>query len=517
MLLGVGPRAILQTTSDAKPEYHIHMTIAFGSWSVTAGKSPLGRLLGAALPALCTALAPTATHAQEKPLAITNARLITVAGDAQATDEATNLGIINGGVMVVQGGVIRAIGPASSVTIPSDATVLDMGGKTVIPGLVDTHSHIGGVAGADGSATIQPDVRIFDSINAMDSGFRRAVSGGLTTLNIMPGSGHLLSGQTLYAKLRRSTTVDGLFIFPRKADGSLDTTAQPMGGIKMANGTNSLDSPPFSGTRGKSAALVRERFIKAQEYQRKIDQAQGDASKLPPRDLGLEALVECLRGTRIVHHHTHRADDIMTVLRLQREFGFRVVLHHVSEAWKLPREMVEAQRLTEGRFIGNSIILVDAPGGKLETKEISMDNCAVLERAGVANTSIHSDDWINDSRLFLRSGAMAVRSGMTRAGALRALTIHGARQLDLGDRVGTLEAGKDADFVVLSAPDPFSTFTLVEQTFVEGVRVFDRANVTDRLYATGGFGAGHDQQPYLCCAPTQGFTFGGQAWGVGGK
>jgi imidazolonepropionase-like amidohydrolase len=438
-----------------------------------------------------------AALAQTTPVAFTNARVITLAGEQ-------GLGEVARGTLVVHQGKIVAVG--ENVHIPADAQRIDAAGKTIIPGLVDTHSHIGGVGGADQSGTIQPDVRVFDSINPLDSGFRRAVAGGQTTLNIMPGSGHLLSGQTIYVKLRGGTTIDELFIQP-PAGSNLPS---PMGGIKMANGTNMLGAPPFSGTRGKSAAMVRERYIKAKEYRQKVIDAAGDKAKMPERDLGLEALVEVLDGRRIVHHHTHRTDDIMTVLRLQKEFGFRVVLHHVSEAWKLPSELAQAQRDTNGTLLGCSIILVDSPGGKLEALNLDMKSGGILEKAGV-RTCIHSDDWINDCRHFLRSGALAVRFGMSEAGALRALTIEGAKMMDLGERVGSLEVGKDADFVVLSGP-PFSTYSKVEQTWVEGAKVFDLSKPEDALFATGGFGAGRDQEPYMCCAPNGGFTFGGKQW-----
>lgn len=410
--------------------------------------------------------------AQEAPIAVVGARLIPIEGDP-----------IDPGTLVFQNGRILAVGPSGEVTVPDGATRIDAGGKTVMPGLVDTHNHIGGIGGGDGSGPIQPDVRIYDSINPLDSGFRRAVAGGLTTLNIMPGSGHLLSGQTVYVKLRAARSIDDMMI--------RDESGEPMGGIKMANGTNSLRDPPFPGTRGKSAALVRERFVAAQRYREtRQPAADGSPASAPARDIGLEALVEALEGRRIVHHHTHRADDIMTVLRLQKEFGFRVVLHHVSEAWKVADEIAAAGAPC-------SIIVVDSPGGKLEAAEISFSTGAVLERAGVL-VAFHTDDWINDSRLFFRSAALAVRAGMSREGALRALTIHGAKMLDLGDRIGSLEAGKDADFVVLSG-DPLSTYTKVLETWVEGRKVFDRSHPDDLLHAVGGYGAGRDQKPYLCC------------------
>jgi imidazolonepropionase-like amidohydrolase len=386
------------------------------------------------------------------------------------------------GVLVIANGTIVAIGPRASTPIPDGFEQIDVSGKTIMPGLVDTHNHIGGIGAADGSGPIQPGVRVFDAINVRAAGFRRAVAGGLTTLNIMPGSGHLASGQTIYVKLRPARTIEDMFL--RDAEGTI------AGGLKMANGTNSQREDPFPGTRGKSAALVREQFIKAQEYTAKLARAGEDAEKHPERDLHLEYLAEVLAGKRVVHHHTHRHDDIMTVLRLQREFGFRVVLHHVSDGWRVADEIAEAG-------VPCSIILVDSPGGKLEAEHLVLETGGVLERAGVL-TAFHTDDWITDSRLFFRMAALGVRAGMSREKALEALTIAGAKMLDLDDRIGSLAPGKDADFTILSG-DPFSVYTHVEQAWVEGVKVFDRSDPQDRLHAVGGYGAGDEIEPYMCC------------------
>jgi imidazolonepropionase-like amidohydrolase len=389
------------------------------------------------------------------------------------------------GTVIVKDGRIVAVGPAATTPVPDDAERIDVSGKVIIPGLVDTHSHIGGGSGGDSSAPVQPDVRILDSINPRDPGFRKARAGGLTTLNIMPGSGLLVSGQTVYVKLRRVDTMEELL--------QRDAAGNALVGLKMANGTNSQRDPPFPGTRGKSAAIVRQKFTAAREYQRKL--ADPDVTKRPPRDLELESLVECLEGRRIVHHHSHRADDILTVLRLREEFGFRVVLHHVSEAWKVSEELARAG-------VPCSVIVLDSPGGKIEAMDMSLATGAVLEAAGVP-CALHTDDPVTDSRLFLRSAALAVRAGMSREKALEALTLAGARMLDLGDRVGSLEPGKDADLVILSG-DPFSIRTKVLQTWVEGRKVFDRDDPEDRLFAVGGYGAGRDQQAEMCCAgPTK--------------
>jgi len=420
--------------------------------------------------------------AQETPIAFTNARLIPVSGPE-----------IERGTLVVQDGRIVAVGRAGEVSIPRGAERVDASGKVVMPGLVDTHSHVGGPGGGDSSAPMHPEVRVLDSINPFDPGFRRVVAGGITTMNVMSGSGHLLSGQTVYLKPRGGSTIDDLLIF--------DDHDRPMGGIKMANGTNSQRNPPFPGTRGKSAAIVRERFIEAQEHMRKLEEAEGDPDTTTTRDLGLEALVRALKGEVIIHHHTHRADDIVTVLRLAEEFGFRVVLHHTSEAWKVPEEIAEA-----GAPV--SAIFIDSPGGKLEAAELSYETGRILEEAGVL-TAFHTDDFITDSRLFFRSAALAHRAGMSREGAIESLTIAGAQMLDLGDRVGSLEVGKDADFIILDG-DPLSVYTKVLETWIEGERVFDRSDPEDRLHAVGGFGAGDPIRPYLCCIDEGHFSEGGE-------
>jgi imidazolonepropionase-like amidohydrolase len=406
-----------------------------------------------------------------KARAFTGAQILPVSGP-----------VIDDGTLVVQGGRIVAVGPRASVAVPAEAELIDCRGKVILPGLICTHSHIGEPAGGDFSAPIQPEARVIDAIDIRDNTLARARAGGLTTVNIMPGSGHLISGQTVYLKLRAGRSVEDLAL--KNADGTL------MGGLKMANGTNSMKDPPFPGTRGKSAALVRQQFVRARDYRRKIAAAGGDASKLPDRDLGLEVLVEAMEGKRVVHHHTHRSDDILTVLRLQEEFGFKVVLHHVSDAWKVADEIAAAGA-------GCSIINLDSPGGKLEARDIDWRNGAELEKRGVV-TAIHTDDPITDSRWMLRSAALSVRGGMSREKAIEAVTLAGAKLLGLEARMGSLEAGKDADFVILSG-DPLSIYTRVEQTWVEGEKVFDLTRPEDQLMAEGGYGAGTPRVNNMCC------------------
>ena len=415
-------------------------------------KNYSGVLFGALL--MCSS---SSLFAQTK--AYKGAKIIPVAGSP-----------IENGVLIIKNGKIEKVGD-SSTSIPPDAEVFDVTGKVIMPGLVDSHSHIGGGDGGDGSSPLHPDVRILDAIDVGADTFKKARAGGITSVNVMPGSGHLMSGQTAYLKLRANprTINDMLFV--------KDPTNEVAGGLKMANGTNSLRGGAFPGTRAKSAAMVRELFVKGQEYKAKIDAAKGDKSKIPSRDLELETIVQVLEGKRTVHFHTHRHDDILTTLRLKEEFGFKLVLHHVSEGWKVAKEIAEAG-------VAASIITIDSPGGKMEAVDLIMETGGILEKAGVL-VGYHTDDGITDSRLFLRSAAIGVRGGMSYEKAIESVTIANAKMLDIDKRVGTLEKGKDADFLVLSG-DPLSVYTHVLQTWVEGVLVFDLSKADDAKYATGG-------------------------------
>jgi imidazolonepropionase-like amidohydrolase len=404
------------------------------------------------------------------------ARILTAAGPA-----------IENGILVVQGGKIVAIGKEGELALPDAATVRDLSGKTIIPGLVDTHSHIGiyprpavpaNSDGNEATGPVQSGLRAIDSIYPDDPGIHMAVAGGVTTANIMPGSANVIGGQTLYVKLR-GRTVEEMRI----------KDVPVLGGLKMANGDNPKgyarkQQAPM--TRMKVAALQREQFAKARDYQRQWEAyrkalAANDskAAKGPPdTDLAMESLVEVLERKRTVHFHSHRADDLMTAMRIAEEFGFELVLHHCTEGYRIADEIAR-------RKIPVSLTLVDSPGGKLEVAALLEENAAILEKAGVT-VAINTDDFITESRFLLRTGAIALRGGMTADGALKALTLNAAKIMHLDKRLGSLEKGKDADFSILSGP-PFSVYSKVLETYIDGVRVFDRARPQDLAYQTGGF------------------------------
>jgi imidazolonepropionase-like amidohydrolase len=383
---------------------------------------------------------------------------------------------IENGFLLVKDGKIEAVG-SGKTDLVADSQV-DLKGAVVIPGLVDTHSHIGvwskpGVSAnadlSEMSGPVQAGVRAIDAINPDDPGIRMATAGGITTANIMPGSGNVIGGSTLYVKLRGHTVEE------MRINGKLPNGTEVGGGLKMANGENpkgygkNRQQAPF--TRMKIAALQRETFLKAKEYKAKID-----AGMKPERDIALEPLVEVLEKKRTVHFHCHRADDILTAVRIAEEFGFEIVLQHGTESYRIADILAKKK-------IPVSLTLIDSPGGKAETMGILDEAAYILDKAGVS-VAINTDDSITESRFFLRTGSIAVRGGLPEEAALKAMTLTPAKMLHLDHRIGSLEKGKDADFVVLSG-SPFSTFVEVRQTFIDGKKVFDE--VTDRAYRDGGF------------------------------
>jgi imidazolonepropionase-like amidohydrolase len=436
-------------------------------------------------PACCILLVIAAPQshelaAQPQPRAFVNARILTAADQ-----------IYDPGTLVIQDGKIVAIGPAG-IPHPDGAKVVDLQGKTVIPGLVDSHSHLGvysrpGVrANSDGNemtGPIQGIVRAVDSLNPFDPGIRMATAGGITTANIMPGSGNPIGGQTIYVKLRGKSVEE-----MRLTDPGDEKEGVIRGGLKMANGENPKRSyggkGQAPGTRMKVAALQREAFLKAKDYQRKwLDyrrkQNAGEEPTPPDRDLALEPLVEVLEGRRTVHFHSHRADDILTTLRLREEFGFDLVIQHGTESFKVLDQIA-------GAGVPVSMTILDSPGGKAETVHL-IEECGKLMHDRGIKVMINTDDPVTESRLFLRTAAIAVRGGLPPDVALKAITRHPAEAMRVDHRVGSLEVGKDADFVVLSGA-PFSIYTRVLQTYIDGEPVFDLARDTDRVYQEGGFG-----------------------------
>ncbi len=413
---------------------------------------------------------------------------------------------IENGVLVVKDGLVVAAGEAE---VPSNATTVDLSGKHVIPGLVDLHSHIGGGSLHESLGVVQAGVSAVDAIDPSHISLARARSGGITTVNVMPGSGKLLGGQTAYLSLRHGTVIDDLVLCrdpetglwsPASAFDAASPAAPPArhrlvcGGVKMANGTNPQGSGGDPRTRMGSAYLQRKALLDGLARKKKLDaladyDATGwwhrlwhDRPDAPDADLAGDVMVQVVSGERTVHFHSHRADDMVTALRLREEVGeqLQLVLHHGSEGFKVAEQVAAAG-------VPVAINVLDTPGGKEETLERRLDNPALLHEAGVTIALI-TDDPVQDSRLLLRSAGLAMRGGLSEDVALRSLTLTPAELMGMADQLGSLTPGKRADFVVLSGP-PLSVWSLVEQTYVEGEVVFDRAldlEVQDGGDAVGG-------------------------------
>lgn len=429
------------------------------------------------------------SHGQAEVVVFRGARIHTAAGP-----------VIENGAIVIADGRILDIGPTSGITVPVDSKLIDVSGKVLIPGLVDSHSHLGvysrpGVpANSDGNETTDPVtsvVRALDSLNPFDPGIRMANAGGITTANIMPGSANVIGGQTIYIKLRGYSPEQMWFESPHV-----------LGGLKMANGENPKKAHGSKGkapsTRMKTAALQRAEFIKAQEYLNKWDRfrqkqtefetkksepqksaAPKDDPPIPPeRNIALEPLVEVLQKRRTVHFHSHRADDILTVLRLRREFGFDLVIQHGTESYKILDEIAKAG-------VPVSLTIPDSPGGKAEVVGFIEECASELTKVGI-KVHVNTDDPVTESRFLLRTAAVTIRGGLSPDEALKTITINPAQALKLDERVGSLEKGKDADFAILSG-EPFSVYSRVLETYIDGKRVFSLDDPNDRSFQTGGY------------------------------
>jgi imidazolonepropionase-like amidohydrolase len=390
--------------------------------------------------------------------AIRNATLLTAAGP-----------VVANGTILVRDGKIVAVG--ASVDVPAGTTVIDAGGKFVTPGIVDDHSHLGlypapGVSPhQDGNEMTKPstaEVWAEHSVWPQDPQFPRVLAGGVTTIQVLPGSANLFGGRSTVLKVVPGRTVQDM-----KFPGA------PYG-LKMACGENPKRVYAQRGpsTRMGNVAGYRAAWIQAEGYRRKWDawltEKKGAA---PDRDLALETLAEVLRGNILVHNHCYRADEMAQMLDIAKEFGYTIrSFHHVVEGYKI------ADRLAAAGVA--SSVWADWGAFKMESLDAVKANAAILQHAG-ARAIIHSDDASGAQRLN-QEAAKAMAAGnalglpVTPADAIKWLTINPAWALGLEDRIGSLEPGKSAD-VVLWSGDPFSVYTRAEKVWIDGALRYDRA------------------------------------------
>ena len=396
-----------------------------------------------------------------RPTLIRNVTIMTAAGPT-----------IRGGSVLMRDGKIAEVG--ATVAAPADALVIDGTGKYVTPGIIDTHSHIGagGVPGDNGSQTndvneatapVTAHVWVEHSVWPQDAQFPRTLAGGVTTIQVLPGSANLIGGRSATLKVVPSRTVQGMKFPDAKY------------GLKMACGENPKRVYAQRGpsTRMGNVAGYRAAWIQAEGYRRRWDKWNGNRQGDPPaRDLGLETLAEVLRGNILVHNHCYRADEMAQMIDIAMEFGYRIrSFHHGVEAYKVA-DLLAANDISAS-------VWADWGGFKLEAADGVRANPALLQRAG-ARTIIHSDDASGEQRLN-QEAAKAMAEGnrigvpVSEDDAIKWLTINAAWALGIDDRTGSLQTGKNADVVLWSA-NPFSVYARAEKVWIDGAMLFDRTD-----------------------------------------
>ena len=372
-------------------------------------------------------------------------------------------GTIENGSVLIRDGKIAEVG--QNVSVPRGARVIDGTGKFVSPGIIDAHSHLAADAINEGSVAVSAMVGIKDVINPDQVGIYRALAGGVTTANILHGSANPIGGKNAVVKLRWGEDADGLLF-----DGA-------MPGIKFALGENTKrDREPdrYPATRMGVQDVIRQAFIDAQEYRREWEEyelVRASGNAIPPRrDLKHETLVEVLEGERLVHAHSYRADEILQLLRLAEEFGFRIgTFQHVLEGYKVAKEIAEHG--------AGASTFSDWWAYKVEAYDAIPYNAAIMTEKGVT-VSINSDSG-EEIRHLNQEAAKAMKwGGLSEDEALKLVTLNPAIQLRIDDRVGSIEVGKDADLAIFSA-HPLSNYAVVEQTFIDGQLYFDRQHDLD--------------------------------------
>ncbi len=367
-------------------------------------------------------------------------------------------GTIENGSVVIRDGKIAAVG--RNLSVPEGARVIDVKGRYVLPGIIDCHSHMAVHAINESGVPVTSMVSIEAVLEPEDITIYRALSGGVTTANILHGSSNPIGGQCSVIKLRWGQDHKGL----------LFKGAPP--GIKFALGENpKRDSKKLHpSTRQGVIDVIRQAFQKAKDYQRKwrefeASEKSGKRALAPRRDLQLEPLVEILEGKRLVHAHCYRADEIIALLRLAEELGFRIrTLQHVLEGYKVADE-IAAHGAGASTFS-------DWWTYKVEAQDAIPYNAALMTRRGVL-VSINSDSG-EEVRHLNREAAKTIKwGGLSEDEALKLITLNPAKQLGIDHRVGSIEAGKDADLVIWDK-HPLSVYAKVVTTFIDGKIYFDR-------------------------------------------
>jgi imidazolonepropionase-like amidohydrolase len=388
----------------------------------------------------------------DRSVAIVGGRVVPITGEP-----------VDGGTVLIEDGRIVAVG--SDVTVPQGVRVIDAAGSWVLPGFIEAHGHLGvheegeGWAGQDTNEMTEPvtaQVRALDAINPADLGFRDAITGGVLAVNVNPGSGNPIGGQTVALKCWGRTVDEMLLREPS--------------GLKSALGENPKrvygEQKKTPSTRLGTAAVIRGAFVDAANYLQRIDvqQRKPEGERTPvDRDLKLEALGKVLRREIPWRQHCHRADDIATAMRIADEFGYDLVIDHGTEAHLLA-DIIAAKDIPV--IIGPLF----TSRSKVELRNRSLANPGRLAQAGVT-IAITTDHPVVPVNFLAYQAALSVKEGLDHETALQALTINPARIAGIDDRLGSIEAGKDADLVIWSG-DPLNVLSRVERALIDGTEVY---------------------------------------------
>lgn len=370
------------------------------------------------------------------------------------------------GDVLIENGRISAVGKA--LQAPDNVQSIDCAGRYVLPGFIDAHCHIGmwedgiGEEGADGneiSDPITPEMRAVDGINPFDPCFAEARAAGVTTVLTGPGSANVIGGQFVALKTAGRFIEEMILKDPIAMKAALGENPKREYAEQKAT--------PY--TRMAIAALFRKAMVDAQEYARKLELGEEDPEKLPDRDLALEALLPVLRGELPVKFHAHRADDILTALRLTREFGLCATIEHCTEGHLIADLLKEQlKELNAGIIIGPLL----SERAKIELKNLSFHSAKLLHDAGIP-FALMTDHPVIPVQFLPVCAALCVRDGLDEETALKSITIDAARITGLDTHVGSIEPGKDADLTVFDA-HPLDYRAHCIYTFINGEIVYQR-------------------------------------------
>ena len=392
-----------------------------------------------------------------KLVAITNATILTASH-----------GTIEKGTILIRDGKIAAIG--TNVTVPAGATVIDGTGKFVTPGIIDAHSHSSLEGINEGTESVTAMVDIGDAFREDGLTLYRQLAGGVTAANVLHGSANTIGGKNLTVKLKWGLPVDSMK-FDKAPPGIKFALGE---NVRQTNGGQPGRTPRYPRTRMGVEELLRTVFTEAKEYQAewaaynktKAALKKGEAEPIPPRkNPELDALVEVLEGKRLVHAHSYRSDEILMLLKVAKDFGFRVAsLQHVLEGYKIADEIAAAGT--------GASTFADEWAYKLEAWDAIPFNASLMAERGVKVT-VNSDSDERARRLYQDAAKMMHYGNTSEEEALKMITLNAAWQLGIDKYTGSIDVGKDADIAIFTA-HPFSPAARVDMTLIDGRVFFDR-------------------------------------------